>query len=912
MPQEDQPVACLRSIEQALDTNILGAKTFLVEVVNDAGISLKEPSYWTLETRKAAHDVADLLPYVITENGELLIGVVTSFRPATLLTKDPKILEEAFTAEAFLQSQPGSYVELKPGQGSASLKKTAESILINKLGLSESLNVEILPTSSFPNPKDSSEYVVQLAAQVTLPAELQRAIPGNGLAAGRRVEFIPAQEVINRYLTGAIQDPRLLQGTMALAERMAVKLEIPQIDGKNSTAHQLPENIPQHLSLQSTIDFIRNSPQISGQAIHLKLSAAPEQTPSYLTTVKALAEIQTGIASEQVQFNALIQPNIRYTHCLCFTENDQGQVLVLVNKGLRPSLALRKSTTHPIGTELPDWSIEALSFPSDDPLKSDTASRIINKLKERGITPDQVIQISETEFPSPGFSPCCISRNLVRVSKVNTEQLNASLSESLVQPELAWIELNSLLSAINLGEVHDLNLITSARWLQGSLNYERTRLHLWTPSERSQFSELVIQESPLLNLINATAEGRELHAKLYGNKVYRGLLQYGQSKLGIVPKEFQHHEEQIFFDAGLAVFAMPDAKNGASFIIQLLHDLRHYAIGSMIPFFCDKNRQIIQDTNGQVKAQSQAEYDAAYRENEAEAGFFSHYDLPRLIGLEDSDIVLGFQPLSTVFDKLGIKDREQARLAFRTIEFDRIIPKEILTAPAYQQPEIRGAILQLLKLARIFDCHMEELYPRWLKYPKVAQTALDFSETIVTSLADHLNSFQSSLNQTLENPEGFNPFKTHVSQFINVEIRMRALRLAYAHELLREELVNEQDATETINSTMAQIDLQLTNLLANYNKFITARDNCKSLDYTVENLVTLRMLNRFTKDQAPRIDALYQEAICLLPEAQQQLLVGRELPFFPRLEFGKGPEITAYAEERERLSFELAFTSTKA
>ncbi len=893
--------ARLCNLEQSTSAHIIGAKTFSVEIVNDHGVSLKSPSLWTLETREAAHDVADVLTYAISDSGELLIAIVTSFRPTTLIGTEPTIAEKGFTSNAFLESQPGSYVELRPGQGSASLLETAQNVQIKKLGLAGDGKIEILPASSFPNPKDSSEYVIQLAAKVSVPSELSREIEGSGLSAGRKVEFIPAQEVIDRYLLGRIKDPRLLQGTLALAERLGTKLDIPAID-TGSEAPVLSSAIPQHLSVQSTIDFTRSRPSIGGQAVRLKITESSEQSTGYLTAVSGVSELDEKGNSEKIPFSALIQPNLRHTHCLCFTKNEKGQILVLVNKGLRPALALRKNTMHPIGTELPDWSIEGISFPSDHTFTADSPSRIADKLQSIGIKAAQVNQVSEEEFPSPGFSPCSVSRNIVRVNAVDSTQLEFALSDSLVQPEFAWIELSSLISSINLGEIHDLNLITSARWLQNSLKYERNRLNLWTPSERAQLSEIAIQGSPLLKLINSTPEGRELHQKLYSVPIYRQLLQFGESELGIKPREFSHHEEQIFFDAGFAIFAMPETKNGAAFIIQLLHDLRHYAIGSMIPFFSDKNKQIIYDANGQPKPQLESEYGEAYRENEAEAGFFSHYDLPRLIGLEDAKIVLGFQPLSKVFDDLGITDREEARQAFRMIEFDRLIPEKILSAPAYQNPEIRTAILQLLKLARIFDCHMEQLYPHWLKYPKVAQAALDFSETIVTTLSDHLNSFRHSWDKTLENPEGFNPFKTHIAQFINTEIRMPALRLAYVHELLTEQSKHDESGDTKISDTLAQIDLQLANLLANYKKFITARNNCNSLDYTIENLATLRMLNRFQATQTSAIDALYSRALSHLPSDLQASLVGRELPFFPRLEFGQDPEILAYAEERERLS----------
>ncbi|AFE03630.1 hypothetical protein COCOR_00670 [Corallococcus coralloides DSM 2259] len=377
------------------------------------------------------------------------------------------------------------------------------------------------------------------------------------------------------------------------------------------------------------------------------------------------------------------------------------------------------------------------------------------------------------------------------------------------------------------------------------------------------------------------ARGSELHAwlsrcapgshqRLHECAPYRHLLHYAQNELGVVCIEFSHSDEKNFFERAVPVFAIPAHKPGAHFPFNLLHDLRHYAAGDFVPYCFAED--------GSLLPLSKEEYTAITCLDESDATWFSDVFIPNRLGHGFVEEMLGCICGAHAFEELGITDEAQVRQAMRSIEFEGIVPAGIL-----RHERFRGEVRELL-VNRYLRYHVLDRrqgrarYEAWMRQPATALTWLRFCNVFNDPKAYEANQ-QASLERILEYREAFNPLRALIARTLNFHLRVTALSLAFAREVLLQDgaaLLGGEELGALVAKLARDVD-------ALHDRFIQLKamsQRVQGCEPTAENLQGLRMAREFQRDAAGlREDLRRLHADARMP-ARLQAMHARVLSFY--------------------------------
>ena len=864
--------------EAASPTHI---KTFHVVLRDGTGAVLRDRDTpeqfdvaWTRDT-----DTLDLAPYY-HDGKQLLMGVTEAMRP-TIATRG----ESTSSVHA---GAPAGIV--RPEEGEVSFDRAASRVLRTKVGADADGPLEQLGGSYFPSVGHSPELAYPRAVRVKRPSARDRVAAGEGGIDVSRIKFETPSQVIAKYLQGEYRDTRLALLAFRLAESKGVPITLDL---------GLPTPTPQRLSaaaaariadgkkLRSLASEVRAT---AGEVASVEVSEVPTSAQPFVTasTFRATnldaSGAQLGAAYEIVSIERRQRDSVDYG---AYFQADDGKIYVAVKRGVRPVIAVRDEGTHFFHAQAPaiQWEGVAGSLPNEESTDLARSRRAVTELHEEvGALPLHPPRKVGVDMPSPGYSNERVHRFLGEIAAEPTQRPHQGLDESV---NIAYVELHELLALGRQGYIRDPRLLLNAHLLRAALQPEaRAPVQSHSKQLVASFDSLVNDGSPVHNWL-ATNVG-PLHNSLSRTPFYRRLLYYAENELGLVAMNLSHPEESGFFSRAVPVFAIPAHKSNEYVPLNLLHDLRHYTQGDMVPWR--------KGPSGKMELMPFADFHRGVDGDEAEATAFSDIVMPHKAGMKVVDDVVGGTSTARAFHELGFGE-EAARKALIKIEFDGEIPREILTHPRFEQYKSL-LVGRYLKYHILDQRHSRASYDTWKKHPLVASVFLRFTRTF-----DDVEKYEShrkdSLDAVLGYAEGMNPLRAFTARTMNFDLRVTALSLAYLSEKVSQHAGPGHTAVvAALARGIDELHAELGRLQRLNHGITDSEASPTNLDAFAATIAAKSVATRWRARHGRLI-----ESAKLLSETDRVALKGRELPFFDRIvvdESGVDEELAALLQKSYR------------
>jgi hypothetical protein len=780
-------------------------------------------------------DVVDVIAYFLDDRGRPQLAVIDQLRPAVAARALLGAPSEP-TESGVMTNLPGGYIGLSGERHG--INATVGAILRDKLGLPVTdIRTEHIGGSYFPSVGGSIERAFPVAVQIPRPTELDRVKFGGGFEAMQRVRFLDPQAIVDGYVEGAIRDTRLVVAAFRLADRCGIVLESPVQLPRHSTPTGPAGSGPVPVLSREEVRALRAlPPAVPSTPAHVDIRSIPTPaTPGYLDAVGVTVTPHAiGDATPLAPFEATVIRRRTFDSvdigAYAFTDS---MPCILMKRGIRESVVVRDRLPHPIGTRTPVHHIEGIaeSFEVSDYSAAGVLQRALAGLIEEGATPPVgAPTLIGRSYPSPGLNPECAWQVLV---EVDPSQSSASRGVGSTVEEVTdrfFVRADDIIALGETGEILDPRLLLHAYLLRSAFTPYGSHLEpdAAARAERNEFVELINVGSPIEAALSQWAP--EVNARLNQIPEYRKL-KVLCDRLGVDIIARPEPGDSGVFEGFVPRFQLPDI-TGDRLPFHLLHDLRHYSLGGVVPFERSSTGEFLLDDTGKPVLMSFDRFRKAVSLLECEAVWFSDVVIPNRYGRDALEKLFGGKSVAGAFAALGIPE-DEARYIIRDIERDGVLPERLLRHPRYA--EYRDVFEDRLLRFHIMDTlQLEKLYDFWRHNPRVAREAVRFFERTHSDPTAYFEAVERSLIELRHLPEGNNPFQATVAKAINTDVRTTALQLAfYAQQV---ETTGRPRAADAISAITAQLEA----LKSAEVQLVQIRDQIQSVDPTAANLRLFR------------------------------------------------------------------------
>lgn len=444
-------------------TQFVSTKNFAVQFYNCDGEALGSQIY-TIEN-KTHQDVLDVVPYS-ESGGRLLIAMNERIRPALAARA---ILTEGAEPEVrgLMWNLPGRY--LPSNSDPYEVETAVQTFLRSGLGLSQRDLGRRLGGTYLPSCGASPELCVMYAVPIdTVDGGSQIAFH-EAFEASRHVRFVDAQEIVNSYLAGTLHDLRLVLAAFRLAKDLGYSLDVALPLSSDSRALQNAAGMIPVLDTAGVISHISAAP--SDRSVVARIEAQEvSDTPQPFVRLKRFEVTNhdsRGRALETYAADLAIRRGLDAVDIGCYTWID-GRPCMLVKRGVRPVIAIRALSEHPLSTDPSPLGIEGIAESLEGERDLDSIAQRAKQgvREEAGFEPShQPVYVGYT-YPSPGVNPERVYNYLTELVPSTPAYAERTLDE---QVDLFYVPVDELIELADRGIVRDPRLELNAYLLKHTL-----------------------------------------------------------------------------------------------------------------------------------------------------------------------------------------------------------------------------------------------------------------------------------------------------------------------------------------------------------------------------------------------------------------------------------------------------------
>lgn len=844
-------------------TNSVKLETAKVELIDAEG-KVSGSAEVLVESRP--EDVVGIIPYTVARS-RLTVYALECLRPALLARQLVQLPQLGECQTGRVVGELGGYLN------QAGIASTVSEVLRTKAGLHPVGAPLMLGGVIHPNPGVSAELSIPVAVPVARPAKEEFVVishSDNPFLDSRVVHALSAEQVIDSFLTGKINDPRMFVDTFNLlavleAEGVVVSELAPMPPVFKDALGRVSSMKSVFVPALDTADKIgrfwrgREVPQAIGR-IDLESIAAADLDSGALFRSVALEVSNRNRYGQQVSAAYNAEAVVRSKDMLMvvvlgkIATADGERIVLPVNLGERPSLLLRDLHPRLLHTVTAERNLEGV-WSSLDGEWSDRAN-VIRQVQELVLSATGHHVVAEptlTEicgYYSPGFNSTGF-----RVAVACIDLDSDSLQRFPVGTALATPE------AILAAQVRDLPLLTSAviaRLFAGCIEQKGASRSVSDASvpleDRAQLNELMLSESPLLNFIRERSGS--LLAVLKRHPVLANIITNRTNSGGMeILSPPVDSPERYFFNSLMQTFVVHAGDNPLRVLQLLFHDCWHYENPDPIPY--------IYPGDGEPKLVDYKEYANLVLENEVDAVMFSEVVLPTLMGIDQFEVELQDVSLAGLFRAAGVSDLEKQREAVRlAIRFGELSTELASFLKQGSFGRYEGLIREKLLGYYVRDTlgNVKKLYDSWLDMPAVGELANKFRTATASGDAmvfDPLRSVPARFSDRVWRlildangrvaASGRNPLLERSGAVLNYGLYKNALKLQYIQTALGE----GEAALRTVLGDL------IDESLSSYKELKYARVlDVTGIECSAGNAAVLRMLRQIEQGVVQRSEQL--------------------------------------------------------
>lgn len=848
-------------------------------------------------------DAVDVIAYRLNKNGAPELAILKLLRP-TIAAREFLIPCET-PVSPFIRSLPSSYIIQEHEVG---IDETTRRICLTQLGLEpiEDPDHAILPLL-YPSIGTGGEVVATQLVKVACDDDEPMIHYGANTYFNSIRTFESPQSIIDSYFQGETPNLRIVLAAFQLAEQFGIRLNIPDNFNLELPVIDRKESLLPIIEVQDIKKIISDPTVYQGQntlVSSISLTEIVGSNSSFLkgAVINVTTKSEDGRILESYPIDLVHRKGFDSVDALslCIIRNEDGidRLHMVVNEGIRESLMTRELANHVLGFQTGGFrNIEGVAGTCEGDL---SPSGIIS-LARKEIEEESGVQVlgeptyigSAYTSPGTGFEKAFLCAAAIDPSKPSP--MRPSFGESL---RTVLATPDSIILASNEGIVRDPRLLLEAYIAQAAF---RDRVSP-TIQEKKNFHTIVTKAPENIRWITDASGG--IHAVLMSSSPsYRRVVCSLEAEVGLRVIRTDHPIEQRLFEGILPIFIAPSMNDPRKMPYNLIHDLFHWTLGSIVPIKRDQNKNILRDSYGNPLFIPVEEMRLGDAGNEVEAVFFSDVTVPREHGYEKAEDIFKGISLGRAFEEdLGVPYEEIKNIIY-SIERDGFIPSELIQHPKYDN--VRNVLVGRLLRYHALDTHhiTNGLYKHWTSQPFLSETALRFFPLAFTDYKEHEQWFVQSEEYKRGYPSGINPLKRLLAQHLSFNIGLGALRLAYFYEQIGK---NRSPGYEKVQS---QILDKLIRLEEAKKELTEAHLRTKDFGFSEYNLDSLRRLERIKRQV---LEPIWEWTLKLsldqnyLTDLQINHSYGRLMPFLNNLPFDMTPNLIEVVYNCEKSSFEKA------
>ncbi|MBN8548517.1 MAG: hypothetical protein J0M12_04300 [Deltaproteobacteria bacterium] len=437
-------------------------KNYSVEFYNRDGDSLGDQIY-TIES-KQSQDVLDVVPY-LEQDGKILIAMNERIRPA-LAARSVLMGNSEQETKGLLWNLPGRY--LPPSQTGEIVQSELRAFLRAGLGLTQQGEAHQLGGSYLPSCGASPELCVMMAVPVDPIASDAQVSYQRNFEASRCVRFIDVQAIVSGYLEGTQHDLRLVLAAFRLAKDRGYefRLRLPlSSDSKNS---QVKTSHVSVLDASEVKSLLASSPCDDSVVARIDVHEVAASGSPFIK-LKRFAVTnhdREGRPLESYEADVALRRGIDAVDVGCYTWIN-GELCMLVKRGVRPVIAIRALNEHPLHTDPSPLGIEGIA----ESLEGECDLAAIRERAKQGIREEAGFEPSHQpiyagySYPSPGVNPERVYNFLTELIPDKPVEAAHTIDERV---DLFYLSVDTLIELAEEGVIRDPRLELNAHILKAA------------------------------------------------------------------------------------------------------------------------------------------------------------------------------------------------------------------------------------------------------------------------------------------------------------------------------------------------------------------------------------------------------------------------------------------------------------
>jgi len=824
---------------------------------------IKQPSGQSAEVERCAdvasfqnQDTCDVLPW-FERNGDYFLGIYHALRP---VESARELFGSRSHFQGILPQLPGGY--LLPGSGDAWIEGAVGQICAEKVGAIPIAAPRLLGGGYFTSIGAHTEAAVLVEVEVEPPNACPQMRIGEDFHQSIVSEFLPPQEIIDRFFRGAIPDVRLLEATYRFCISHGIDLKLP-VNVSHTALVTSGIDSSRKLQIKSG-DQLRSETEQPQSDWRIEQGSADESNDFIrVHSIKWSAKNSQGQVVASTNADVITRGGSEYfldtVDVGCYFWKDDHLYMV-IQRGPREAIGFRNSLAHSIKTDCSIVHNDGISGSiltrdiSEKALQNAIAQTVRDKT---GCEPLSNAEQVGFYYPSSGFSTEGTYGSLVEIDPHRTNRC---------ENEVFAIELNELLELADQGYIRDVRLAALAHTLSIASGYPRQLTKSHDSEVVEQFNQVLSSGVALQHFLQSKAP--DVYAELAKIPEYRRSIAYAINEFGGVVREYESPEERYFFRAAVPLFTYYQSpRDPQEWSLRVLHDTSHFIMGELSPYLHTSDGRLQCDIDGTALLRDQSEFTQWYARSECKAVAISDAVLAR-------NRAAGFSwraRSAEVFSILNVHDAADAFELIEQIELNGKIPKWVLQHPRYL--ECRDVIVgRLLQFNALDRAQLQIFHRDMVEFPEVAETLARFGR-LSTSPQAYADRIENSYEAVVAYGEGVNPVKAQLNAIAYGDLMTAALRIACI-ERFAKNMPTQQ--LELILECQALKDRILE-------VFVETRSVADRMHTIEPNDTRLESYQRVFELKSPVLfeaEQLEEQAISVLPEEVVQLLQQREFPCF--------------------------------
>lgn len=874
---------------------------FESEVVDSTGKVVSRPNVETFEFC-AEQDVADILP-VYWAGNEWRFIVTKNLRPVLAVRSAYKLGSDVFADRdsdinsGQLWNLPGGYIRVRNGE--SGLRDAISRVVLEKTGLEIELNdrgipkIEFLGSAVPPSVQNSTEIAFPRAVYVNPPKFEDSLTFGEDFQRSRRNKSWSAQEVINGFFSGEIQDFRLVEAVFRFARIHKIEISVPSEMNLEKYARDinLSEMATPFRRLDELQTWIASSPLHQQNVRPTTLDALDRKQQPRLKHYEANVEnVGTSPSGEstildryKVEYFAANSSDTVDVGALSISRSDGA--LLTFRRLPRLALEARKFGRHPILNDSSSNHVELISVG----LKPDQGLEHIKSKGDRAILEHCGLQPIDPQshpiylgssFPSPAASIEKVHHVFRIVDPTSGVPTTPSLADQdqFFPEEICTARCVDIANLVVRGVAIDPRLSFLAHIALAATGelLDEVRLPSALPSELSGLLEELDSGSHLESVL--IKHGQDYYQDLAQLPVIRKLIERAENEKGLVFLR-EDSAEEASFEENASCYFYYQGRWSPTVVRDILHDLYHFWQPKSL-LWESEGGKILLDQDGKPKRRKIREYMNELMEREVTARWFSEVILPEKLGAEKSLKYSDGITLGEAFLNMGMNG-EEILDAMRSIETNGKIPPTLRSHPRFE--EYRHVIVE-----RGVKKHVMERYQQLSRFRQMAKNHY-LAQTLARIYDAHEDDGSTTftdylLGRTRREPEstyaGSNGFRRATARLSTQSVLLPLNQLAHCCYLMEQNGIGKW--RERVNVALQWRE----RLFEAHDELRRLKLRINSSEANEENLVIFRERQRLEREtlQPARefIDDLISDTRYLTRE-QIASFRGRALPAFEKM-----------------------------